>query len=244
MNKGDTEKQANLRDKMIKKGSNIYESPYIRKILSILTDTMSLLDIGCGTGHIIQGLALHNSLLVGMDISPAMLKIARDNTADLRNIIFVQGDGLNLPFYDCTFDVVITRLADYSVEEAYRVLKKGGYFIEYGLGPHADKEIAEFFPERIEEESFFFPETKEWKKEVCESVENAHFFVNSIEDYQEKDYYQSEEDLMDLIEMVPLVKDFDREKDRKIIDDLSKKYRGENGIEITWHYYVVEAQRV
>jgi len=40
-------------------------------------------------------------------------------------------------------------LAEYSPQEAHRVLKRGGFF-EYNLGPDANKEIIEFFPGRIE----------------------------------------------------------------------------------------------
>ena len=70
------------------------------------------------------------------------------------------------------------------------------------------------------------------------------FIVESIEDYREKEYYSSEEELMDLIEMVPLVKDFNRKKDRERISELAEKYKEKNGIKITWHYYIIEARRV
>ncbi|MBU7009845.1 MAG: methyltransferase domain-containing protein [Theionarchaea archaeon] len=240
--KGDSKVQAGLRDEMIKKGTNVYNTIYTRKIRPVLNKDSSLLDIGCGTGHVIQQLALYeHSLIVGLDISSAMLEKARTNTAHLQ-VILVEGDGLNLPFHDCTFDVVITRLADYAVKEVYRILKKGGYFFEYGLGPEADKEIAEFFPDRIDEEAFFFPKTNKWKEEVMKDLKETGFAINGINDYKEIDYYQNEQELMDLIEMVPLVKNFDREKDRKTIDELARKYKSENGIEITWHYYVLEAQ--
>lgn len=242
--KGDTKIQAALRDTMIKKGDNIYETPYIQKIKAQLCDTTKLLDIGCGTGHIIQTLSGHANVSVGMDISSAMLDIAKGNTR-LCTGLLVQGDGLYLPFQDKTFDVVITRLADYSIKEAYRVLKKGGHFFEYGLGPHANKEIVEFFPDTIDKEAFFFPENIEkWKKEICSPIKDAGFSITSVDDYYEKEYYKSEDEVLDLIEMVPLVTDFDRKKDKKIVKKLAEKYTSEKGIEITWHYCIVEAQRL
>lgn len=246
MDRGDTKRQAELRDEMIKKSDTISETPYIRKILSFLTDTMTLLDIGCGTGHIIQELAGYtHAFLVGMDISPQMIEVARAHTKSVHNIHLVQGDGLNLPFCASTFNVVITRLADYSVYEVYRILKKGGHFLEYGLGPCANEEIVEFFQDRIDEEAFFFPQSIDrWKEEVCQPIEEAGFTVKSIKDYYEKEYYTNEEDLMDLIEMVPLVVDFDREKDRNRISELVRKYRRKRGIEITWHYCIIDAQRI
>jgi len=245
--KGDTERQAILRDQMIKKGKKIKRDRYISKIFSVLKPRMNLLDIGCGTAHIISKLASRckTGIFVGLDISPAMLRVPNVNAMESRNVVLVEGDGLKLPFPDCTFDIVITRLAEYSPQEAYRVLRKKGYFFEYGLGPEADKEILEFFPERIENENFFFPKNlTKWKQEVCEEYKDTSFVINSIEDYKEKEYYKNEDELMDLIEMVPLVKNFDREKDRKKISQLAEKYREKKGIKITWHYCIIQARRL
>jgi len=245
--KGDTEKQAALRDRMIKKRHEIKRDRYISKIRSVLKPSMRLLDIGCGTGHIIQELSRYykSAIFVGLDISPAMLKIATANTKEFPNVILIEGDGLKLPFPDGSFDIVITRLAEYSPKEVYRVLKSGGYFFEYGVGPEADKEIVEFFPDRIEKENFFFPRRlEEWKAEVCEDIKNVGLVVVDIEEHKENDYYQNEEEIMNLIEMVPLVKNFDREKDKRVIDKLVEKYKEKKGIKITWHYYILEARRL
>ena len=243
--KGDTKKQAFLRDKLIKQGED-EANIYISKILSMLKPKSKLVDIGCGTAHIIEKLArrYENALYIGLDISEAMINLARNNTQGLINIELVQGDGLELPFQSSEFDIVINRLADYSLADVHRILKKGGYFIEYGLGPDSDREIVEFFPDRCEEESFFFPEDpNNWKKEVTEKINELAFCNIKIEDYKCKDYYKDKEEIMDLIEMVPLLKDFNREKDSEKINKLVKKYTEEQGIAITWHYYILEAMK-
>ena len=79
--KGDTERQALLRDKAIKQNIERKKNPYTRTILSTLCPGMKLLDIGCGTGHIIQELAssLKGVLFFGLDISDAMIGIAKSN---------------------------------------------------------------------------------------------------------------------------------------------------------------------
>jgi ubiquinone/menaquinone biosynthesis C-methylase UbiE len=245
ISKGDTGKQAILRDSMIKK-KGTRGSIYVSRVLSVLKPEMKILDVGCGTGHIIQELAANrkNSEHVGLDLSKGMLKVAKENCKRLHNIGLVVGDGLSLPFPDQAFDIVITRLAEYSPQEVYRALKKRGFFFEYGLGPQADKEILEFFPERIETENFFFPSnSKGWKQEVSEPVEKTGFIISNVQDYKENDYYSSEDEIMDLIEIVPLVKDFDRKKDRKVVKRLAEKYRENGGIRITWHYYILVARR-
>jgi ubiquinone/menaquinone biosynthesis C-methylase UbiE len=246
-NTGDTERQAFLRDKAIKQSNEKKQGLYTTAILSVLNPGMTLLDIGCGTGHIVQELATSCAgvLCIGLDISSAMIEIARRNNSSLPNVLLNIGDGLRLPFSACSFDIVINRLAEYSVHEAYRVLRKGGYFIEYGLGPDADREIKEFFQDRIETDCFCIPRVKgKWKDEVCEEVVDVGFAIESIGDHREEEHYRNEEELMDTIEMVPLVKDFDRSKDRGIVEALAEKYRGKNGISTTWHYYVLMARKV
>ncbi len=244
--KGDTERQATLRNEMIKRKKRAKRSNYVLKISSVIKAQMKILDVGCGTAHIIEELSGHHNsaVFVGLDVSPSMLKVAKLNTARSPNIILVDGDGLKLPFTDHSFDVVITRLAEYSPQEAYRVLKNGGFFFEYGLGPEANKEIVEFFQRRIEKDNFLFPKNlKKWKKEVCEEIANAGFLVDSIDEYKEKEYYRNIVGLMNLIEMVPLVKDFDSRRDRKTVDMLAKKYWSKKGIQITWRCYILMARR-
>lgn len=214
--------------------------------MSALKPEARLLDIGCGTAHIIQELAtdFENSVFAGLDVSPAMLKIARQNTIEFSNIALVEGDGLRLPFSSDAFDVVITRLAEHSHDEAYRVLKRGGTFFEHGLGPEANKEITEFFHDRICRENFFFPRNPEkWKEEAGESSKNSGFRDISVEDFKEDEFHPSVDSIIDLVEMISLVTDFDREKDRKTVERLAAKYRAREGIRTTWHYYVLEAKK-
>jgi len=246
--RGDTERQAFLRDRMAESGEELNTSRYVSRVKDLLRKKigMRVLDIGCGTAHIIGSLAIseRSATLVGLDISSAMLRAAKANTCELTNVILIQGDGLTIPFSNQSFDLAITRLAEYSHDEAFRVTRVGGTLLECGLGPDADKEIAECFGERIDRENFFFPRRRHrWMEEVSENVEKAGFHVEAIHEYTEKDTYRSEEELMDLIEMVPLVTDFDRESDREIVSAISRKYGDRNGIRITWHYYVLEASR-
>jgi len=244
--KGDTEEQALLRDDMIRR-KKTRRSIYVSKILLALKPGMHVLDIGCGTAHVIKELSRNQkgSAFLGLDVSKAMLKIAKSNCGDFGNISVIQADGLDLPFSGNCFDIVMTRLADFSSQEVWRVLKIGGFFFEYGLGPEADKEIFEFFQERIEAQNFFSPkDLKEWKSEVSDPIEKAGFFVVNVQDYKEYEYYCSERELMDLIEMVPLVKDFDRKGDRDLVKRLADKYRTNAGIRITWHYYIILARRL
>ena len=91
----------------------------------------SLLEIGCGTGHFTRYFATLLPSIVGLDISPAMLKEARRRDAD-KGIPYFMGDALRLPFSDASFDVVafITTLEflnnpQQALKEAGRIARRG-----------------------------------------------------------------------------------------------------------------------
>ncbi|MEM1587310.1 MAG: class I SAM-dependent methyltransferase [Candidatus Bathyarchaeia archaeon] len=129
--KGNSERQAFLRNEMIKREKRTKRSNYVLKISAVIKPGMKLLDVGCGTAHIIGDLAAlyKDAIFVGLDVSPAMLKIAKLNTMRLPNVMLVEGNGLKLPFTDRSFNIAITRLAEYSPQEVYRVLKKRRVFL-------------------------------------------------------------------------------------------------------------------
>lgn len=52
----------------------------------------SLLEIGCGTGRVAIRLARDGTKTVGLDLSPNMLRVAREKSIDLANIRWVQAD--------------------------------------------------------------------------------------------------------------------------------------------------------
>jgi len=72
--------------------------------------------------------------LTGIDLSPAMLRIARRRAAELgRDVELVVGDAQKLPFDDESFDTVLTALAlcsipdpEVAIAEMKRVLVPGG----------------------------------------------------------------------------------------------------------------------
>lgn len=92
-----------------------------------------VLDVACGTGVLTREIAAvtgPDSPPVGIDISPAMLHVARDVRP---GIDWRQGDAQDLPFVDAGFDHVVCQFglmffADpaQALREMLRVLKPGG----------------------------------------------------------------------------------------------------------------------
>ena len=109
-----------------------------RFLVDHLEPYMRILDIGCGPGSISCGLAelVPQGSVVGIDVSPTVLELAKSNAAskDLQNISFQIGNVLEgLPFPDHSFDVVFTHqclvhLSDpvKAIREMKRLCRVGG----------------------------------------------------------------------------------------------------------------------
>lgn len=69
-----------------------------------------VLDVACGTGIVARRAAPHvgsNGRVVGLDVNEGMLEVAKSTSADIEPAItWQQGDAMDLPFSDATFDVV------------------------------------------------------------------------------------------------------------------------------------------
>ena len=94
-----------------------------------LADGARVLEVGCGTGLILERLAPYAAGLAGVDLSPGMLERARSRGFDV-----VEGDALSLPFSDASFDLtvsfkVLPHVRDLSgaIREMARVTRPGGH---------------------------------------------------------------------------------------------------------------------
>ena len=104
-----------------------------------------LLDIGTGTGRLLELLAPRVSAALGVDASRAMLALARARLArpGLSHCAVRLGDMYRLPLQDAGYDLVILQMVLHHAEdpasvlaEAARVLRPGGQLVVVDLAEH------------------------------------------------------------------------------------------------------------
>ncbi len=106
-------------------------------LASEFSEGASVLEMGCGTGRLLQYLVPQKVLLYGVDMSPGMLAMARERLASAERVVALEEAVADkMPFDDATFDaiysiLVVNLIPNYrkTFEEVARLLKPGGVFV-------------------------------------------------------------------------------------------------------------------
>jgi ArsR family transcriptional regulator len=108
----------------------------------------SLLDLGTGTGRMLQLLGPRAGRAVGLDASHAMLSVARANLekAGLNRAELRQGDVYAPPFARGTFDLVVVHQVLHYLDDPARALREAGKL----LAPGGRILIVDFAPHGLE----------------------------------------------------------------------------------------------
>ncbi len=105
---------------------------------------MRVLDVGCGTGAHLDAYVSSGAVCTGIDMSPAMLAVARERLGTTATLDI--GDATNLPYADDSFDLTFSAMFLHELEpgvrttildEMLRVTDPAGrvLLIDYRAGP-------------------------------------------------------------------------------------------------------------
>ncbi|MEZ4514258.1 MAG: methyltransferase domain-containing protein [Chloroflexota bacterium] len=108
-------------------------------------DTMSILDVGCGTGVQLDRYQPYGCALYGIDTSPSMLAVAQERLGKVADLRLESATAM--PFNDRMFDLITSTLLlhemapkvrDETMAEMQRVLKPNGrlLLIDFHPGPY------------------------------------------------------------------------------------------------------------
>ena len=138
---------------------HVPESRVEAAILEMLGDIRieTALDIGTGTGRMLELLAPLAGRVVGLDVSPAMLSVARANLekVGIRNVQLRQGDVYALNPGETAFSLIVIHQVLHflddparALREAARLLAPGGRLVVADLAPHGDERLRTEFAHR------------------------------------------------------------------------------------------------
>ena len=145
------------------------------------TGVGELLDVGTGTGRMLEVFGPRVGRALGIDQSRDMLTVARANLerSGLKNLAVRKGDMYQLDFADASFDAVtvhqVLHFADdpaRAIAEAARVLRPGGHLLVADFAPHD----LEYLRREHEHRRLGFGDSQ-----VCDWFETTYLEIKEIE---------------------------------------------------------------
>lgn len=158
------------------------DEQHLKRILEFLPvkADMKILDLGTGSGYLSFPIAKKypNISMIGLDIVEKALEANRFKAKEenIRNISFVTYDGIDFPFADNEFDMVISRYALHhfpdiqkSISEVSRVIKSEGFLFISDPTPNVN-DTSRFVDEymQLKKDGHIKFYTKDEWKQICE----------------------------------------------------------------------------
>ena len=168
------------------------EQVFKGKLLALAGPDCAALDIGCGDGKFAFEIANRFLKITGLDSSKELLAIAvaKKKELHIKNTTFVFGDAKSTPFKDASFDIIFNRRGPSFYSEYARLLKKGDYYTEIGIGEKDTMELKKVFGRGQNYGNWDKPRLQSDKKEL----EKVGFIFIFAKDYAYTEYYPSIEE--------------------------------------------------
>jgi ubiquinone/menaquinone biosynthesis C-methylase UbiE/DNA-binding transcriptional ArsR family regulator len=116
---------------------------HLHALLGLIEPSLTVGDLGCGTGQVSELLAPHVAKVIAVDGSTEMVQAARKRLKAAHNVDVRRGDMEALPIDDGQLDAAMVALVLHHVPEPmralaemHRVLKRGGRVLIVDMLPH------------------------------------------------------------------------------------------------------------
>lgn len=116
---------------------------HLHALLALLDPTLTVGDLGCGTGQVSQLIAPHVAKVIAVDGSTDMVQAARKRLTGLTQVDIRRGDMEALPIDDAQLDAAVVALVLHhvpeparAIAEIHRALKCGGRVLIVDMLPH------------------------------------------------------------------------------------------------------------
>lgn len=217
------------------------EKIFKNKLLELAGDNKIALDVGCGDCKFAFEIADSFREIVGIDTSKELLNIAKmkKKTLKVTNVSFSLQDAEETTFKDESFDIIYCRRGPSFFKEYYRLLKKGGYYLEIGIGEKDVIELKKVFGRGQD----FGKWDKSRLSENITELKRPGFEIIFAEEFNYSEYYPSYKDMEVFLQGVPIFEDFDTEKDRKYLESYCKEFQTKKGIVLRRHRIVFVARK-
>jgi len=168
-------------------------------------DQPDILDLGCGTGYCLPKIAAKYPAanLLGADLSQGMLEYAKQHYPEFG---YQVADAENLPFNVNQFDFIFSNFAVQwcdsfltVLQQAYKVLKPGGYLL---LSTLADGTLAELKQAWASVDQHQHVNEFETADDLEKAVEESGFSVQQLSLQTEFDYYDTVRGLTDSLKRI------------------------------------------
>lgn len=165
-----------------------------------------LLDIGTGGGENLLQISSAAFLLIGIDLSSAMIEAAQINVkkAEVHNTKFHKMDANEIMFPSDFFDIVSSRHAPFNACEVARVLKTGGILMTQQVSENDKKNLKTYFNRG----QSFDDKDGTFKRQCVETLKIAGFSEVAVFEYDATEYYERPEDLIFLLKHTPIIPNF------------------------------------
>jgi len=207
-----------------------------------LQGTEVVLDIGTAEGNRFLALAKQIKKGVGIDLEPAMIRLANKNkqAAGVLNIVFKRMDAEHLDFHSETFDVITVKHSPINFKDAFRVLRPGGRLFTQQVAENDKWNLKKAFGRGQDYDRMPGTLLKLYKAQASKAgFQKIKSKTSSI-----PHYFKSKQKLLDFFEKAPTIPEFGKHsKDDEVLEKFITKNRSQQGIKSNTARFFLEMSK-